>query len=72
MTSEIKSFAYLGKEDVYNFLIFVHFFFGNILLRKTGYLLCDLGFTLLSKTTNGELFSPCAKQSTNVPVTYQT
>lgn len=49
---KLKSLAYLGKEDIYNFLIFIHFFFGNVLFRKTGYLLCNLGFTLLSKQTN--------------------
>lgn len=26
-----KSLAYLGKQDIYNFLVFIHFFFGNVL-----------------------------------------
>lgn len=38
----------LGREDIYDLLIFVHFFFGNILVRKAGYLLGNLGLTLLS------------------------
>lgn len=38
----------LGKEDIYDLLIFVHFFFGNILFRKAGYLLGNLGLTFLS------------------------
>ena len=61
-----RSYTYLGKKNIYDFLVFIHFFFGNILFWKTGYFLCNLGFTFLSNKRNESTGQPTVTQSTNL------